>query len=223
MYIDFIVTRPSEAFLTMNTDPRAVVSWLFIPVYLAIAAHFAIFFWGRRGEWEGSVVNRHYLVHLVVLGLFAISFQNASQHYGWYWDPRFEVPGYVDTWTHITSPWLIGALVVPLGLERYLGLGRRAMWFVVFAVLAVSTLSWEIGETVNVYSNPSPSYFNIPLDSLKDIFLGVGIGTVLACWTYERLVMDFMAGARVELVCQPTPYTSSQSLLCTIGGPGPLT
>jgi hypothetical protein len=195
MYIDFIASRPFDAFLSLNTGPGEIISWLFIPAYLAIAAHIALHYLGIRVGREYNVVNRRYLAHLVLLGLFAISFQNASQHYDWYWDPRSGAPGYVDTWTHMTSPWLIGALVAPLALERYLGWERRFMWFIVFSVIAVAALSWEIGETINVYSSVSSSYFNLPLDSLKDIIMGAGIGTVLSCWTYERLVMDLKYNA----------------------------
>jgi hypothetical protein len=146
---------------------------------------------GKRKEQQYTIVNKYYLIYLVLLGLFAISFQNASQHHGWYWNPELNAPGYVDTWTHITSPWLLGALIVPLALERYLGWDRKFMWFFMFAVLAIIALGWEIGETLDVQLRPAATdYFNYPMDSLKDMIMGAGIGTVLSCWIYERLVID---------------------------------
>jgi len=190
MYLGFVVTRPIDAFLSVSTGPGGAVAWVFIPVYSLIIIHVVLYMVGKRKEQKYTIVNKYYLIYLVFLGLFAISFQNASQHYGWYWNPELNAPGYVDTWTHITSPWLLGALFAPLALERYLGWDRKFMWFFIFAVLAVIALGWEIGETLDVALNPSSTYFNYPMDSLKDIIMGAGIGTVLSCWIYERLVMD---------------------------------
>ena len=191
MYFGFVVTRPVDAFLTVSTGPGGTVSWAFVPAYLLIITHVVLYMVGKRKEQQYTIANKHYLIYLVLLGLFAISFQNASQHHGWYWNPELNAPGYVDTWTHITSPWLLGALIVPLALERYLGWDRRFMWFFMFAVLAIIALGWEIGETLDVQLRPAATdYFNYPMDSLKDMIMGAGIGTVLSCWIYERLVID---------------------------------
>lgn len=191
MYLEFVFTRPIDAFLTVSTGVRGAVAWVFIPVYSLIIIHIILYFIGKRKKIQYTIVNKYYLIYLVALGLFAISFQNASQFYGWYWNPELNAPGFVDTWTHITSPWLLGALTVPLALERYLCWDRKFMWFFIFSVLAIVALGWEIGETVDAYYlRPKPGYFNYPLDSLKDIILGAVIGTILSCWIYERLVMD---------------------------------
>ena len=191
MYLGFVVARPVNAFLTVSTGPGGTVSWAFVPAYSLIIIHVVLYMVGKRKEQQYSIVNRHYLIYLFLLGLFAISFQNASQHYGWYWNPELNAPGYVDTWTHITSPWLLGALIVPLALERYFGWDRKFMWVFMFAVLAIIALGWEIGETLDVQLRPAATdYFNYPMDSLKDMIMGAGIGTVLSCWIYERLVMD---------------------------------
>ena len=190
MYLGFIVNRPLDAFLTVSTGPGGTVSWAFLPTYSLIIIHIILYIVGKQKNQQYTIVNKYYLIYLVLLGLFAISFQNASEHYGWYWNPELDAPGYVDTWTHITSPWLLGALFVPLALERYLGWDRRFMWFFIFAVLATIALGWEIGETIDVQVRPAATYFNYPMDSLKDMIMGAGIGTVLSCWIYERLVMD---------------------------------
>jgi hypothetical protein len=197
MYIDFIVTRPMDAFLTVSTGPGGeIVGWSFLPTYSLIIIHVTLYVAGKRRDQQYTFLNAYYLVYLVILALFTISFQNASQHYGWYLNPKFTneagmpAQGYVDTWTHIVSPWLLGALIVPLALERYLGWGREFMWFFMFAVLAIVAFGWEIAETSDVYLNPDPTYFNYPMDSLKDIIMGAVIGTVLSSLIYERLVMD---------------------------------
>lgn len=190
MYLGFVVNRPLDAFLTVTTGPGGTVSWAFLPTYSLITIHIVLYMVGKQKNQQYTIVNKYYLIYLVFLGLFAISFQNASEHYGWYWNPELDAPGYVDTWTHITSPWLLGALFVPLALERYLGWDRKFMWFFIFAVLATIALGWEIGETIDVQVRPAATYFNYPMDSLKDMIMGAGIGTVLSCWIYERLVMD---------------------------------
>jgi len=191
MYVDFVSAQPIDAFLTVSTGPGGTVSWAFIPTYALILIHVVLYVVGRRRSIQYTILNKRYLLYLVFLGLFAISFQNASQHYGWYWDPELNAPGYVDTWTHITSPWLLGALIVPLALERYLGWDRRFMWLFMFSVLAIIALGWEIAETLDVQVRPTSTYFNYPMDSLKDMIMGAGIGTVLSCWVYERFVVDF--------------------------------
>lgn len=198
MYLEFVVTRPADAFLAVSTGAGDPIAWVFIPVYSLIVIHIILYIVGKQKKKQYTIVNRYYLVYLVLLGLFAISFQNASQHYGWYVNPNvinpttgMPVPGYVDTWTHITSPWLLGALLVPLALERYLGWDRKFMWFFIFIMLAIIALGWEIGETVDIQIRPAATdYFNYPMDSLKDMIMGAGIGTILSCWIYERLVMD---------------------------------
>ena len=190
MYLGFVVNRPLDAFLTVTTGPGGTVSWAFLPTYSLITIHIVLYMVGKQKNQQYTIVNKYYLIYLVFLGLFAISFQNASEHYGWYWNPELDAPGYVDTWTHITSPWFLGALFVPLALERYLGWDRKFMWFFIFAVLATIALGWEIGETIDVQIRPAATYFNYPMDSLKDMIMGAGIGTVLSCWIYEHLVMD---------------------------------
>ena len=192
MYIDFVVTRPMDAFLIVSTGPGEIISWVFLPVYSLIVIHIILYLIGKQKKQQYTIVNKYYLIYLVFLGLFVISFQNTSQHYGWYWNPKLSAPGFVDTWTHITSPWLLGALFAPLALERYFGWDKKFMWFFIFAILAIVALGWEISETIDVYylKPPDPTYFNYPMDSLKDIIMGAGIGTILSCWIYERLVMD---------------------------------
>jgi len=198
MYVDFVLAQPVSAFLTVSTGPGGTVFWAFIPTYALIGIHMVLYVVGKRRGIQYTILNKRYLTYLVFLGLFAISFQNASQHYGWYWNPELNAPGYVDTWTHITSPWLLGALIVPLALERYLGWDRRFMWIFMFCVLGMIALGWEIAETLDVKVRPSSTYFNYPMDSLKDIIMGAGIGTVLSCWVYERLVMDFSEKSQVS-------------------------
>ncbi len=189
MYNEFVVTRPADAFLTVSSGPGTGL--VFIPTYLLIIIHIVLYMVGKQRKQQYTIVNKYYLTYLVLLGLFAISFQNASQHYGWYWNPKLNAPGYVDTWTHVTSPWLLGALFAPLALERYLGWDRKFMWFFIFAVLAITALGWEITETLDVYLHgPAATYFNYPMDSLKDMIMGAGIGTILSCFIYERLVTD---------------------------------
>jgi hypothetical protein len=190
MYLNFLVNKPLDAFFTVSTGPGGTVSWVFFPTYLLMVAHIILYVIGAQKGIPYTIVNKQYLIYLVLLGIFAISFQNASQHYGWYWNPELNAPGYVDTWTHITSPWLLGALLVPFAFERYLGWDRKLMWVFVFAVLAVIAVSWEIAETLDVQVRPSSTYFNYPMDSLKDMIMGAGLGTILSCWIYERLVTD---------------------------------
>ena len=195
MYIDFVVTKPIDAFLAVSTGPGGGTGLVFIPTYSLIVIHIILYIVGKQRLRKYTFLNIRYIVYLVLLALFAISFQNASQHYGWYLNPNFTdeagmpAPGYVDTWTHITSPWLLGALIVPLALERYLGWDRKYMWFFMFAMLAIVALGWEIMETVGVSISEDVTYFNYPMDSLKDMIMGAGIGTILSCLIYERLVM----------------------------------
>ena len=190
MYLEFVLTKPIDAFLIVRTGPGGVVAWVAMATYLLLAAHIILYVVGKRRKQQYTVMTRAYLVYLTVLALFAITFQNASQHYGWYWNPETDSPGYVDTWTHITSPWLLGALIAPFALERFLGWNRRLHWFPIFAILACMALIWEIAETMETHLDPTPGYFNYPMDSLKDMIMGAGIGTILTSWAYERLVTD---------------------------------
>jgi len=192
LYIDFILTRPQNAFLHVDTGPNDVISWLFIPVYSLIMIHVILYLTGRWRKQQYHVVNKVYLAYLVALTLFALSFHNASQYYEWYWNPELNAPGYVDTWTHITSPWLLGALFAPFALERVFHWERKHMWFFIFGFLTIVALGWEISETLAAYRFGliSAEFFNYPMDSVKDIILGAGIGTLLSCWIYEKLVME---------------------------------
>lgn len=196
MYIEFVVAKPIDAFLAVSTGPGGGTGLVFIPTYLLIAFHIILYVVGKRRRRKYTFLNVRYIVYLALLALFAISFQNASQYYGWYLNPNFTdkagmpAPGYVDSWTHITSPWLLGALIVPLALERYLGWDRKYMWFFMFAVLAIVALGWEIMETVGVNLSEDVTYFNYPMDSLKDLIMGAVIAPILSCLIYERLVMD---------------------------------
>jgi len=104
MYVSFVTARPIDAFLTVSTGPGGTVSWAFVPTYALIAIHIILYTVGGKRGAQYTILNKQYLAYLVLLGLFAISFQNASQNYGWYWNPELNAPGYVDTWTHITSP-----------------------------------------------------------------------------------------------------------------------
>lgn len=190
MYFGFVASHPLNAFLNVNTGPGGVIVALsFLPTYLLIGVHAVLERFGKQMKWQFSIVNKQYLVYLVVLALFTISIQNASQYYNWYWNPELNAPGYVDTWTHILSPLLLGSLIVPFAFERYLGWDRRFMWFFMFAVLASVALLWEIAETSDVYLNPTPTYFNYPMDSIKDIIMGTVIGSILSTWFYENIVV----------------------------------
>ncbi|UCC33926.1 MAG: hypothetical protein JSW53_02680, partial [Candidatus Bathyarchaeota archaeon] len=77
MYVNFVVTRPADAFLTVGTGARGTVAWVFIPVYSLMAIHIILYVVGSRRNQQYTIVNRNYLIYLVILGLFAISFQNA--------------------------------------------------------------------------------------------------------------------------------------------------
>jgi len=189
LYLEFIISRPIEAFLTVSTGPGGTVSWTFIPVYLSIIFHIGLYFYQKNKGLEITIVTKYYLVYLVCLALFAISFQNVSQHYDWYWDPVTDSQGYVDTWTHITSPWLMGALIMPFAFERYLGWDNRSKWMFIFFVLLIIALIWEIVETVDIQIRASVSYFNYPMDSLKDIIMGSVVGSLLSYVIYQHLVM----------------------------------
>ena len=124
----------------------------------------------------------------MLLTIFTISFQNASQYYGWYWNEESDIPGFVDTYTHIFSPWLLGALFAPFRLERIFGWEKKSYWIFIFAIITISAFIWEIGETLDTYINPSSVYFNYTLDSIKDLILGIGVGTTVSTWLYERIV-----------------------------------
>ena len=189
MYLDFVFTRPNEAFLTVSTGPGGTVSWTFLPAYFLVIFHTGLYFYEKKKGIDYSIISKYYLIYLVILTLFTISFQNASQHFDWYWNPVLNSPGYVDTWTHITSPWLLGALIMPFAFERYLGWKRNSKWIFIFLVLLIIALVWEVGETVDIQIRASASYFNFPMDSLKDIIMGTVVGSLLSYVIYEHLVL----------------------------------
>ena len=64
------------------------------------------------------------------------------------------------------------------------------MWIFMFAVLTIVALGWEIMETVGVNISEDVTYFNYPMDSLKDLIMGAVIAPILSCLIYERVVMD---------------------------------
>ncbi len=191
IYIQFVSSRPLEAFLLVNTGPGAIISWVSIPAYLTIFSYIFLYIHGKRNGEQYAKVSKRYLVFLIILGAFAISFQNVSQHYNWYWNPKLNVPSYIDIWTHILSPLLLGALIAPIRLERYLGLDERLKWLPIITILLTASFLWEIGETLALDKNNEAGFYNYPMDSLKDIILGGVITPILVCWIYERLVMDF--------------------------------
>jgi len=192
MYLDFIFNHSIDAFLTLNTGPGAKIAWVFLPTYLLILLHIYLYTHSNKKIKAFTVVNRDYLIILSVLGLATISIQNCAQYYDWYWNPVLNAPGYVDTWTHILSPTLLGALIAPFALERYFGWEREDGWFIVFAILTMVALLWEIGETIDVYHNPSATYYNFPIDSIKDMIMGAIIGSIISSWVYEKLVIDHL-------------------------------
>jgi len=189
LYLRYITTRPLEALLRIEAGPLSKQGWFVIPVYLGVAAITVGYVLGRRLQLEIVVLNRVYLAYLIPLALFAITFQNAAQYYNWYWNTGLNAPGFVDTWTHLTSPWLLGALVAPLSVERIFHWDRKHGWFFVAAVNLFSALGWEIAESSASW-DPSPNYFNYPMDSLKDIVMGAFLATVVTCWIYQRLVVE---------------------------------
>lgn len=189
LYFQYITSRPLEALLRVEAGPLSKQGWFVIPVYLGVAVITIGYIVGKKSQLEIVVVNRKYIVYLILLGLFAVTFQNAAQFYNWYWNPKLNAPGFVDTWTHLTSPWFLGALVAPLSIERIFQWSRRHGWFFVAAVNAISALGWEIAESSASW-DPSPSYFNYPMDSVKDIVMGAFLATVVAWWFYERLVAE---------------------------------
>ncbi|UCH69700.1 MAG: hypothetical protein JSV29_05460 [Candidatus Bathyarchaeota archaeon] len=89
MYIGFVVTRPVDSFLVISSGPG--VRWASIAAYSLIAINTILYMVGKQKQ-QYTILNKYYLIYLVVLGLFAISFQNASQHYGWYLNPNFINP-----------------------------------------------------------------------------------------------------------------------------------
>ncbi|MBN1682128.1 hypothetical protein JW865_01075 [Candidatus Bathyarchaeota archaeon] len=190
IYFNFIFTRPTDAFLTLNTGPGAKIAWVFLPTYLLIILHFFLHNYSVKAGKTITIVNKNYLIILAILGLGVISIQNCAQYYDWYWNPQLNAPGYVDTWTHILSPTLLGALIAPFALERYFGWNRDNGWFIVFGILTMVALIWEIGETIDVYINPSASYYNFPIDSIKDVIMGAIVGSIISTWLYEKIVVD---------------------------------
>jgi len=196
MYVDYLVNNPGDAFLRVETGPTGRQSWFVIPVYLGVGLLVLAYAAGKIRKEVYVVMNRRYIIYLVVLAVFAITFHNAAQFYNWYWNPELNAPGFVDTWTHITSPWLIAALISPLALGRFLHWERRSMWFFIFAINMTAALGWEIAESGASW-DPDPNYFNYPMDSLKDLILGGLVATVIGTWIYERLVIDVEQQSRL--------------------------
>ncbi|MDH5362187.1 MAG: hypothetical protein OEW84_02615 [Aigarchaeota archaeon] len=195
LYFGYVSSRPLEALLRVEAGPLSKQGWFVIPVYVGVAAITIGYIVGKKSRLEIVIVNRRYIVYLILLGLFAITFQNAAQFYNWYWNPELNAPGFVDTWTHLTSPWFLGALVAPLSIERIFRWDRKHGWFFVAAVNAISALGWEIAESSASW-DPSPGYFNYPMDSVKDIVMGAFLATVVAWWFYERLVVELADRSR---------------------------
>lgn len=189
MYLEFLVSNPLQAFLSISTGPTGNISWLALLGYAFMVAHVAVFYAGKRRGAEYIIANWEYLVYMVLLGLFTVSFQNSAQHYSWYWNPATDSPGYVDTWTHIVSAWFIGSLVMPFAFERYLGWERKYFWVAPFVVLFFFSAGWELAENVVLILHPG-SFFNTPLNSIQDLVFGTTVAPVLASWIYQYLVME---------------------------------
>ena len=77
---------------------------------------------------------------------------------------------------------------MPFRLERIFGWEKKRYWVFIFALITIFAFVWEIGETLDTYINPSSVYFNYPLDSIKDLIFGIGVGTIVSTWLYERIV-----------------------------------
>jgi hypothetical protein len=189
MYVNFVAHDPAGSFLTVNTGFRGTVAWVTVPLYAALIAYIVLYF--KQKSQQYIVLNKYYLIFLVVFALVAISVQNAAQHYEWYWNPLTDSLGYADTWTHIASTGLLGAMIAPLALERYFGWERKYWWYFVWGIDTVAAIIWEIGETVDAYYlRPAPGMFNFPMKSLHDIFNGGGLGTLVALFAYYVLVVS---------------------------------
>lgn len=189
MYFSYVASDTIRAFFSVNTGPTGDISWVVILGYSFIVAIVASHIAGRVRGVEYVIANGPYLAYMVLLGLFAISFQNAAHNYGWYWNPAAGAPGYVDTWTHIVSSWFIGSLVLPLALERYLGWERKYFWVPPLMILIFFSTGWELAENVALILYPG-AFFNTPLNSIQDLVFGTTVAPILATWLYQRFVMD---------------------------------
>jgi len=190
LYLSYIVSYPLQAFFTVNTGASGEVVWLAVIGYAAIIAHIILYWEGRKRGNQYTIINKYFLALIILLGLFAISFQNAAMYYGWYWDPVANQPGYVDTWTHITSALFIATLILPFALERYLGWKRRYFWVPVLMIMIAIAIGWEIGENVLLLFVYQGVFFNFPMDSIHDIIFSAIVAPILAIWAYQQLVMD---------------------------------
>jgi hypothetical protein len=189
MYLAFLASNLVQALFSINTGPTGDISWLVVLGYMFMAAHVVLFLAGKRRGVEYIIANWRYLIYMVLLGLFTISFQNAAHNYGWYWNPSTGGPGYVDTWTHIVSAWFIGSLALPFAFERYLGWERKYFWIPPLMVLVFFSAGWELAENVALILHPG-SFFTTPINSIQDLIFGTTVAPILATWLYQRLVMD---------------------------------
>jgi hypothetical protein len=189
MYLLFIASDPAQAFFCINTGPTGNISWLIGLGYGFIAVEAFLSLAGKRRQTDYIITNWTYFAYLIPLALFTISFQNAAQHYDWYWNPVTNSLGYVDTWTHIVSSWLICALSLPFAVERYFGWDRKFFWLPPMMLMAVFSIGWELAENVVLIFRPG-SFFNTPINSIQDIIFGALVGPLIALWIYGRLVMD---------------------------------
>lgn len=189
MYFTYIVSDPAQAFLSINTGPTGNISWLIVLGYGLLAAQAILYLISRHRGMDYVITNWKYLVYLGLLALFTVSLQNAAQYYDWYWNPASNSPGYVDTWTHIVSSWLICGLALPFAVERYLGWDRKLFWAPPMMLMAVFSIGWELAENVALMLHPG-SFFNTPINSIQDIIFGAIVGPLLALWIYRQLVMD---------------------------------
>jgi hypothetical protein len=189
MYFLFIISNPAQAFLSINTGPTGNISWLIALGYGLIVVEVGLCLIGKRRAMDYLIVNWQYLLYMVLLALFTISFQNAAQYYDWYWNPATNSLGYVDTWTHIVSSWLICGLALPFAIERYFGWNRKLFWAPPMMLMAFFSIGWELAENVALLLHPG-SFVNTPINSIQDIIFGTVVGPMLALWIYGRLVMD---------------------------------
>ncbi len=141
------------------------------------------------GRWVPAVrdflitVNRYYFVALWIIVLFTTSFDNAANHYGWYWDPVHAVAGRVDVWTHTLAGLNAAFLVSCLNFEKPFQLGRRLAWIADIGIVTAVAAYWETLENLALNH-----YFNYFWNSMQDMFLTPLVGGVLGVFLYEKLV-----------------------------------
>jgi len=189
MYFAYILSNPAQAFFSINTGPTGNISWLVVLGYGFLALETLLHCLGKHRGVEYIIANWQYLAYAWLLALFTVSFQNAAQYYGWYWNPATNSLGYVDTWTHIVSSCFICSLALPFAIERYFGWDRKLFWAPPLMLLAFFSIGWELAENVALILQPG-SFFNTPINSVQDIIFGTIVGPLLALWIYGRLVMD---------------------------------